>query len=671
MTRKQLFSLALGLSTLFLVVSPALWSPSLWSSSVWASSKKRTLNPNRHGQVTDHSGTTWMVNNGQIHANNLGQLAWLMVDNMQPNYQRIESTPDLKYWEFEGHVNGMTVLRRISFERKEGGFRIVDTIENPTANERTFNLVHQHYLHNIYQPKAVTENGAEMTAGFGKKDHGFGVISTRRQTLGMLFLTHAPRATVKPTVQVNNTQFRIMYPIKLKAKASVSIVSAARSLPTGTSIDKGMPKEFAPYRSRGWLRDLDSKLRSRLVNFRSTPGFVAELVSLTEALDVELEPFDQLIVGSDTRLPGTARCSEVSLMTARGKIDVPFEDLAAVVGSRSSHGPQCVYLRDGQRIQGTIEMEKLTFEMNYGTTIRLSASSLDRLVLRAPAAGEAPEPGFLLRSSGGESLVVDIESTETLSVVTRWRTVPVRMADVREVSRRESPLPGVWLRLVDGSRVSAYLESGSLLVESSVFGPLAVPTHDILSLQFRASNEGEGDSFEAGEITEPHLVLRSGDIVVGRVLMDELTFVNAAGEIAVPPLQIEEMTRVGEEYDADGTLQPIGDFQAVLWGGGELRGALRVGAIPISTHAMGVIRIPASEIAELRVPTPVVPEVVRKKVTKLILELGDNAWEVREQAERDLIAIGALARQPLERSLQGATDPEIERRIRRVLEEIN
>ncbi|NUN48057.1 MAG: hypothetical protein HUU15_04415 [Candidatus Brocadiae bacterium] len=58
------------------------------------------------------------------------------------------------------------------------------------------------------------------------------------------------------------------------------------------------------------------------------------------------------------------------------------------------------------------------------------------------------------------------------------------------------------------------------------------------------------------------------------------------------------------------------------------------------------------------------------QVAALVKKLGDDAWEVREQAQKDLVALGVDARVAMQAALDASTDAEVRVLLRQALERI-
>ena len=68
-------------------------------------------------------------------------------------------------------------------------------------------------------------------------------------------------------------------------------------------------------------------------------------------------------------------------------------------------------------------------------------------------------------------------------------------------------------------------------------------------------------------------------------------------------------------------------------------------------------------------PTPHVSDETRLKIAGLIRELGSDDWEKREAASEALGEYGFMAKPILEETLRTSPDPEVRRRVEKLLDE--
>jgi hypothetical protein len=165
----------------------------------------------------------------------------------------------------------------------------------------------------------------------------------------------------------------------------------------------------------------------------------------------------------------------------------------------------------------------------------------------------------------------------------------------------------------------------------------------------------------------PHLVLAGGDLFVGRIDLDALHFLAPGGMVPQPPSQLRVLHNEleGERPGPGENLR----FRAEVWGGGHITGELRELVVPVET-ARGSLRVPVRDIVDVLVPTPIVPEVLRVRIRGLVRDLGHASWDKREAASAALAELGELTKQSLQLALRETKDPEVERRIRRLLDKL-
>jgi hypothetical protein len=69
-----------------------------------------------------------------------------------------------------------------------------------------------------------------------------------------------------------------------------------------------------------------------------------------------------------------------------------------------------------------------------------------------------------------------------------------------------------------------------------------------------------------------------------------------------------------------------------------------------------------------RLRPPALPAETAKRIARLIAELNDDEFQVRERASRELAKLGGAAVRPLRQALQETSSPEVRHRLRRLLE---
>ncbi|MEZ5301828.1 MAG: hypothetical protein R3F11_14440 [Verrucomicrobiales bacterium] len=444
---------------------------------------------------------------------------------------------------------------------------------------------------------------------------------------------------------------------------------------------KSLSKIFNPLSLHKFLRAVPREYRSYLENFSSGGEFggVQLLSSMAiEGLGSSRARKDVLALGEATRLLGAASCASLKIATDYGEAEIPFEQVAALVGeNRGRSNVSRVFLRDGQVFSGKAVAEGLRFVMPSGARLDLSMESLDRLV-RKPAEEEgkwAEGTAALIETFHGDRIAVE-GGDQALACVTPWGALNFAMDEVLWISPPDSDPVGHLIEFKDGSRLFAFMNGDPFALRSPLFGEHQIAPQQVRSIITAAAlakmrEEEAGDAAGgltapgAQDVQQPHLILAGGQRIVGRITAPYIHAVAHAEAIEVSPDTIRTLRTLRDEVE----LRPgeeSAPFQIELWGGGNIQGHLRELTVPVNTRGQTWM-IPVGDILEAHVPVPRISDETRQRIGELIRELGSEEWEVREGATEELTEYGFMAKGLLDEALQVNTDPEVRRRIEKIL----
>ena len=519
---------------------------------------------------------------------------------------------------------------------------------------------------------AITDTGTPLGTMLGAKDSGFFVTPSNNQRgPAALFMLAAPGAKVRPTVtNQSNYRFTASYAISLAPGETVSVLHClAQRNVAGATDAKSLAKLFAPLRSPRLLAEIPARERKSLVNFATSAGAGAATVpavaSVLEKLHVARGPLDILAIGETTRLKGAATCAALEIETAFGRTQVPFEKVAAIVGGAREAR---LILRDGQALRGRLTARGLKFTLTSGSSMALDVAALDRLVLREtpPSPPDAAAGWGLVETFEGDRLAVRADPQLRLRANTAWGVCDLTPDDLVSCApTEESPL-GFRVQLKDGSRFVALLDGDELAFDTVLFGRKNFRTAEIRQIAVLQSAPPPGADADAAE-TPPdraQVIIAGGQLLAGQIDLAELHFLSPAGAIPVAPSLLRELRNTDEEGAA-----PAPIFNAEIWGGGAISGALRELVVPV--RACGaVFQIPVRDLLSATVPAPRIPEGLRDKVAALIRDLGHPDWERREAAGRELGELGAMSRAQLQEAVSQTADAEVRRRAQTLLDAI-
>jgi hypothetical protein len=121
--------------------------------------------------------------------------------------------------------------------------------------------------------------------------------------------------------------------------------------------------------------------------------------------------------------------------------------------------------------------------------------------------------------------------------------------------------------------------------------------------------------------------------------------------------------------ETDATSNPPGprEVRLQLWDGSVLTGDLGIDSIHIDTK-FGMLEVPVSNIQFLRPGLESIPE-LNEKLKNLVEQLGDKEFQAREQAHRELLAMGLSIRNQL-RTFNDGGSAERKKHLQTLTEEI-
>lgn len=638
-------------------------------------------------QKTDALGFRWDVqSDGRINdgSNDCfdGGLR-LQINGQRFNCARPMMTQDGGEFVLQGNAGPFQVIRRVKIDTQASNARYVEMITNNGRQKATAALnIHSNLGGSPQQ--TVSDAGAQNPSALGKKESG--VIALQRasyQRPSVVFFLADSKSKVKPAVQTRGDDCYFTYSLDIPPGKTVSIIHGVmqRNL-TAVPNEKEMKKLFAPFNAKQWLKDLPSEVRKTLANKRRGYGsFLVPGLSF-DLREIRMDNLntDLLVLGQETQLRGTCSCASISVEGIYGKVEIPFARIVAVTGAKSQNGETAVLLRDGQIIKGKIAAEEFRFAMPSGLSVSLDIDKLDRLVMRSGPDDFKPATGTsaLVETYEGDRLAVltgpdaaapaengKPPATVLLSARTLWGNLDIPLSDIIYVKPLMEDMPGHRVLLKNGSNFSVFLSKGALSLNTEFFGAQKVEVPGIRAIHASHLVSAEGEDLE--DITEPYLVLAGENVVISRIDLSQVTFTTMGENIPVPPDQIRELHNTTLEDDESAGVNAL--FTAQIWGGGTVTGYLKERILPIRVGE-SVWHVPVRDLAHAFVPTPFVAESLRKRIAELIRLLGHSSWEKREEANRELKELGHMAKNQLQEARDRISDPEVKRRVRFLLEEL-
>ncbi len=601
---------------------------------------------------------------------------YLNMDGNSFSASRQMMTKDGSEFVIQGQSRNLQVTRRVKVDRTNALVRYVEILHNPTNSPVSTNLQLNTMLGRNQATVVVSDTGRAVPDNqpflLAKKEKGvlaYGDLNNGQLSV-VFFLPNDQQQIQWSFMSQNKAQFIVSMTAIVPAGKTLAIVHGVaqrrlKTMPQGNEL----PKLFKPMRSSNWSRDLPDDVRRSLVNVRPSYAWSAddELISL-ESLGSPPRTQDVLAINSQTRLRGTATWNRLTLDSRAGKVELPAEDVAAVVGRRGGRKDSRVFMRDGQVFVGPFDVEGFQFTMGTGISLAVDAEQIEVLLMRRDQLEGPPQPTAvaMLALRDGNRIAVRAGGEQSVDCTTPWGDVKIGLGEILAWQSVEDPI-GHRFELRDGCRLFAYAAAGTLSVPTETFGDLTIDVQQIGS--FRAApNKPDDEAARADdELTAPYLSLAGENRIVGRLDVGELQFETGGETIPIATQYLRSL----QPLDGDSDAGPDDmKFFAELWDGSTITGTLDRTELPIRTGSR-VFQVPVRDIEQFRVTVPIIPDTLRQQIAKLIVQLGDADYRHREAATQGLMEIGFVARPQLVEAQDKTTDVEVRRRVERLLNEIS
>ncbi len=654
------------------------------SQLVPVSLRGETLLPAAMGVRTDKSGSAWNVEaNGTI-----GRVGSTMVNSglaLLVNGQKFVSfqplmTEDGREFVMQGRsvtgLPGLQIIRRIRQLDESGGLRYLEIFYNGSANPMTLNVSLATNFSGNYRT-FLTDRGNSESVIMQENEGGILVLPGPSQSnRAFLFSLTSADSPKKPTISVQNRYgLTFQYQITVAPGESKAIAHAVAQVVIPQSFDRrNLLKVFRPYSLNEVVDTIPGVFQDVLVNGPKSAlsdGKSLSSVSSLDSLGVKRGSRDILAMGEKTRIVGTASCEELSLTTRYGEALIPFEKIAAISGGKQGNRDAVqIFLKDGQVFSGKGVAKNLKFALANGGKMNLNLETLDRLLMAKSEAESTwtSEAAAILETYEGERLVVQKDEDLELSGVTPWGSLRFSADELVWLGPVEGEPVGHFVELKNGAGNIVYFAGNDIDVQSSVFGAVSLDLSRVRSII--TPSGGKAGQAIATLPNETRIRARGSQEIVGVLTDSTLKIVSEGQAINMKPGDIRRMNQIEGTSASAGGL-PLGTplFRIETWDGSIATGYLQLDFFSIRV-GREIWQIPLSDIVELESPTPTLAPDAQEGITRLITQLGADDWITREKATRELGAFGYLARPVLERERNQNTDPEVTRRIDRVLTEL-
>lgn len=643
------------------------------------------LVPAAFGIWTDRAGSSWSVeasgNLSRIGSTMVNSGLALLLDEEKFTPQAPLMTRDGKELVINGAPlpahPGLRVQRRVRILEEPGGLRYVELFHNDSADPVRLSVGLTTSFSGNFKT-FLSDRGRSEPLLLGPSETGVMVLPGASQSSrAFLFTLAGAEGGEKATISSQNRYgLTFRYPMNLGPGESAAIVHHVAQIVVPQSFDRRTLLDLCrPYSLERLRPGFDPAWAGVVVNAEEPAGFSARSVFGSggwRTLGLVPGSTDLLAAGEGTRLPGKVEGGPVKLISVCGLAEFPLDRIAAIAGSKvAGPGRSRVYLRDGQVLSGALEAPGLAFLPTGGSRIVIDPATLDRLVL-AEAGGESGWPEnflALIETRDGDRIGVSAGGEiPNLSLATPWGVMTIPFDQLVWLAPADDGMPGFRVELRNGTRVSGLLDGTELTVPTPEAASVAIPASRLKYLLTRAGVEqAPGETIvPAGTSVD----LAGGETLVGAVSDTTLSIQAEGGAIETALGEVRRLTRLDPSTPLPAGESDQARFRLERWDGGTITGTTRIEALSIEVGGR-TWQVPMREIVAIDFASPTLNAEMLAKIEALVRNLASPDWATRETATRELGAFGYLARTVLQRELAAASDPEVERRLERILEGMN
>jgi hypothetical protein len=569
--------------------------------------------------------------------------AMLMVNGNQPqmmnNSAKLEDNGDVVI-ENMSTQGGCTVTRRIQMNRDEGYIRIVDIFKN--SGNQPIN-VPVSYRSSLNFGITAVQNLGEA----GRKGQPSGAIATDGRGRGALemFGGRSGKVVVQVAGQPNNNNVTANVTLAIPGGKEVALlhIHACAATPDAAQ------KLAMSLKESKILQSIPKDVRKAIVNFTGGNMFIGDG-------DIELlrgDAFDAAEMRGGDQIHGTLKDKSYKLTTFYGPVELSAEKVLSLVNVGDSRPRQLLITTDGEIFGGRLEKDTIDLELSSGQITKLPLAQITRLGYRKRA-GEADEwsldkPMVMLRT--GERIAVQ-PPTEDINVVTRYGSLKLKPATIAAIGFQNEENGVHEIYLTDGSKFAGLVNADmfDLKLGSAPDQAVKIPVSTLMKFQLTTK-------IDDADNTTPVLKLANDDQLVGTVT-GQYKLETAFDTLTLGGEQIKSITH--------SRTSPL-DVVVKLWDETSVGGQLQEQELTCLLKSGVALKVPVALVAEYTQPQPKPADSMSAKVRQIVVQLNADDWKVRDEAQKQLISLGA-AIGPILKQVRNDQPLEAKQRIDSILQ---
>lgn len=597
-------------------------------------------------QPADAAGNQWFIYQGGFFRQQgnmpvISEGAQLMINGNQAtsttNQGRVEENGEFVIDNLT--APGCSIVRRIMINKEEGYIRVIDVFKNTGAAELSLPLMYRSSLNygiGSSQPIADAKKAGQTIGIIASDSQGRSVME--------LFGGRGSKVAVQATAPPNNGFAQATMNLLIPAGKETAIMHLY-AITTGP--DAAL-KILAALKESKILANVPKPIRKLIANFPGGNLFINDG-------DIEIlrgESYDVAEMHGGDLMKGALKEKTWKLNTFYGPVELTADKVIGLINIGDSRPRQLLVTTDGQIFGGRLEKQTVELELASGQVTNLPLSQITRLGYRKRA-GEPDEwtfdkPTILLRS--GERIRVQMP-VEEIAVMTRYGLLKLKPSSLSSIAFQNEENGVHEIYLTDGSKFAGLAEADTFQMKlaDSADQIVKFPASAIARLQLSTKIDDADD-------TTPALKLANEDLLVAN-LAGQYKLDTAFDTIAMKGDQIKSISHSKSS--------PL-DVIVRLWDDSSLSGQLQEPELNCLLKCGVSVKVPVALLAEYSQPQPKPADAMIDRVKMVVEKLNADDWKVRDEAQKQLTAMGAPIA-PVLKQLRGAQSPEAQQRIDDVL----
>jgi hypothetical protein len=534
-------------------------------------------------------------------------------------------------------VGTFSLTRRYQFNKDEGYVRIIDVIRNPQNRDQQVQLnlsANANYGvqsgQTIADPKKKGQDTAWVAA-----------TSANGRAAVEMFNGAGAKTPFAINYQAGNSQVTAAMSTTVPGNKEIAVMhvhAVANSAADGQEIVKKFKEAKA-------LKDLPASLRKLIVNFNAATSFFGEY----EVLRGDL--FDVVEMRTGDQFRGNLKDASYKIATFYGPVEIKADKVISIVSVGAVRSRQLLFTVDGDVIGGTLEKDKVAFELSDGQSMDVPINQVARVGYRKrPGEPEDPvfdKPYVLMRT--GERIAIQMP-TEPMTVHTRYGPMKLRPEQMTAIVFQNEEHAVHEVRLSDGTKLAALVDSVMLEAKlGSSDQTIRFPLTSAARLQFRPDTQDADDQ-------APQLRLSNEETMVG-TLSGKLRLDTGFSLLTLDGEGIKALAKIKDSPQ---------DVQVTLWDDTSFRGQLQEPEVTCVTRGGLEVKVPIALVEDYTQPLPKPSGAMVDQIKKLVTQLNADDWSARQKAQDKLVTMGTMAAGIL-REMRPTQPEEAQSRIDQIL----